>query len=247
MNNKIKGRNMYTAHILDIPTETQLKKPQSRLFKRLISCQPSFALYFKGSDKRKDVEQYIYDKYQHVYHAELNQYMPCLVSMESHKEVNSVMGLRVASNNPLFIEQYSKQAIEDVITEQCQILTSRDSIVEIGNLAAVRQGSSQLLMIIVVALLYHAGYKWAVFAATKDVRHIMDRLNFSTYKLCKAKPDMLNGSAEQWGNYYDTKPYLMAGDLRDSYKKLQNHRLYGLAIKYFNKNILEISDEFNLH
>lgn len=238
---------MYTDHTLNLPIENHVKKPQSRLFQRLISCQPSFALYFKGSSKRKEVEQYIHDKYQNTYHAELNQYMPCLLSMESGNSFNSTLGIRSAKNEVLFVEQYTQQAIEELMLAHCNISTNRDKIVEIGNLAAVKQGSSQLLLVIMVAFLYRSGYHWATASATDDVQKITDKLGFTTYKLCKANPDKLEGDAEQWGSYYETKPYVIVGDLRDSYKRLQQHRLFSLALSYFDKNITAISAEFNLH
>jgi hypothetical protein len=154
------------------------------------------------------------------------------------------MGFRPALAETLFVEQYISDSIEAVIAAQTQADVNRNTIVEIGNLAAVKQGSSQLLMIIIVALLYRQGYHWAVFSATEDVRKIMNKLGFTTYTLCPAKSEKIQSDVEQWGSYYHTQPYVMAGDLRDTYKKLQQHRLFNMALSYFDKNIVQLSQVF---
>lgn len=239
---------MYAAHTFDLPLNTVAtrgKKPQNRLFQRLISCQPSFALYFKDSAKRKDVEQYIHDKFQSVYGAELNQYMPSLLSMQINENFNSTLGIRSAAEEKLFVEQYCNQSIEQEIKDNCKVVVNRDKIIEIGNLTAIKPGTSLLLMIVLTAFLYRSGYHWATFVATDDVQKITQKLGFTTYKLCEAKSHCLQGDAKQWGNYYDTNPYLIAGDLREAYKQLQNHRLFSLALSYFDKNIARLSGEFD--
>ena len=212
---------MYAPHGLNIPTKAWLKTPKNRLFQHLVSSHPSFDLYLTGTAKRDEVEQHIYDKYKNIYHAKLNQYMPYLLTMKSHKEFNAVLGIRIAKEAVLFVEQYSDLPIEKLILKHCNIQTDREKIIEIGNLTAVKQGSSQLLFIIIVALLYHSGYHWATFAATEDVQKITDKLGFTTYKLHKAEPKQLEGEAEQWGSYYETKPI----SLHTTYKLIKIIRL----------------------
>ena len=229
---------------LNLPIRTQRKTVQKRVFQRLISCQPSFSLHMRHSAQRQEVEQYIHSKYQCAYHAELQHYMPYLLSMESCHNISSVMGFRPALAETLFVEQYISDSIETVIAAQTQADVNRNTIVEIGNLAAVKQGSSQLLMIIIVALLYQQGYHWSVFSATEDVRKIMNKLGFTTYTLCPAKSEKIHNDVKQWGSYYHTQPYVMVGDLRDTYKKLQQHRLFNMALKYFDKNIVQLSQVF---
>jgi len=239
---------MYAAFNLPSGTMTSSeKKPQNRLFQRLVSGKTSFSLYFKESAKRKDLEQYIHDKYQSAYDAELNHYMPCFLTMEGDSCINSTLGVRTAKRGKLFVEQYSAKPIDEEIQEHCNTEVSRDEIVEIGNLAALKPGSSQLLLVILVAFLHRSGYKWATFSATEDVQKITNKLGFTTYKLCEAKSRCLNGDAKDWGNYYDSKPYLIAGDVEHTYKKLQDHRLYGLVLSYFDENIKTLSKEFDKH
>jgi hypothetical protein len=96
----------------------------------------SFALVSAESEERHAVEQSITRKFERVYGAHLNQFLPRHLRLGVADELGAVAGMRPAGDSELFLEQYLGQPIEQAIARAFSAPVDRAQIVEIGNLAA---------------------------------------------------------------------------------------------------------------
>jgi hypothetical protein len=175
-----------------------------------------FELLTSGSAERNAIEAYIARKYLHTHKAKISSFMPLLLSMSQKGECHAVAGLRPGFNGPMFLENYLDGRVEQYMAALFRQPMSRNSVVEIGNLAATKKGSSIILFIVLASALEMAGYHWMIFTATPEVRKLINRLNVNPLELAEADPDRLGEKAADWGNYYDNKPKVMVCNIRES-------------------------------
>ena len=170
----------------NLRTENNRSKARSE---RLLLAHMPIQFDHTTSDNKHDVEQFVTDRFNHHYQAEVTRFLPYLLSTKKDDTFTAAMGFQPAGTvNPLFLEQYLTSSIEDEISRVTKQSVERSKIAEVGNLTSVHRGTSQLLFILSIAILHEVRFEWSVFTATKQVQQLLARLNLVTIKLCEADP-----------------------------------------------------------
>ena len=175
---------------------------------------PPFRLRHSESNGRALVEAYIGSRFQEVYGARLQHFMPWLLSYGNSNDMQSALGLRRAECAPLFLEQYLDLPVEAVLAEKAGVPVNRADVVEVGNLVATARGGSRLLFLMLAELCAAADLTWAIFTATPEVQHLLRKLTDNQLVLCRADGARLGAELAEWGTYYNTRPAVVAVNVR---------------------------------
>jgi hypothetical protein len=207
---------------------------------RLLRLLPEFSVHDTRSPQRVELETYVGQQFERAYAAQINAFLPQLISMRCQDRISAVAGVRHAADGELFAEQYIDDPIEKVTSRLSPVDVERGDIVEIGNLSGTHRGATLLFFVILSASLHQAGVKWTVFAATKQVEKTTRKLGFVSANLGAARADRLNADASQWGRYYDTQPTVVATDVAATVAKLRRSPLPAAVLAYFDTTICEL-------
>ncbi|TNE94027.1 thermostable hemolysin [Porticoccus sp.] len=218
-------------------TAVPVSEKPSRSLSQLLGPGPQLSLHGRQSADRQRVETYVARQFQSVYGASINEFMPLFLSLGCNEQLSAVTGIRPVEEQPLFLEHYLDQPIEQEVVRVFETPANRLSVVEIGNLAATHRGSSQLLFVLLAATLHRAGFRWITFTATPQVRKTINRLGFELRIIDEAKPERLEQNVlKQWGSYYHTNPLVVAGDLNHAMQIIGAKRtLGGILALYCNQ------------
>lgn len=170
----------------------------------LIVVQEGDALY-------KTACQFTKDRFQHCFGSELTQFYPIILTSWLKGELQAVVGVRTAVDGPLFLEQYLNSPVE-VLFEELSL--NRSQIVEIGGFAALDKMAAIPLMEKTANVLLEMGFVHAVCTANKPIRRCLSSINVPFEQLAMADSKMLQDSAENWGSYYASMPFVLAGDIQ---------------------------------
>jgi hypothetical protein len=157
--------------------------------------------------------------------------------------LQAVIGLREASTEHLFLEQYLDAPVEQTLAATCGRRVARHEIMELGNLASLRPGVCQLVYLVLAAALQRAGYRYAVFAGTAQVERIISKLHFSLRSIVAADPARLGSAADSWGTYYATAPHVLVVDLQESLPTLQQSVLASAVLDIYADQIDALAGE----
>jgi hypothetical protein len=187
------------------------------LLKR-INTRPAVVSIFPAFAKERDaVEDFIIDVYSKTYGAKIGVHYPVLMSVQDEAgKILAALGFRNAGKENLFLEQYLVHPVEHILD------TPRNSITEIGNLASAGGGASLFLFAALSAYLHDKKQSHAVVTGTKYIENRLRMLGLTPTQLAKADPSLLLKRGENWGSYYETDPYVMAGKVDRGYERLQN-------------------------
>ena len=174
------------------------------------------------SPRRAETEAFIQAVFARHYDARVNAFAPNLVRFEHAERTIAAAGWRCAGQEPLFLERYLDQPIEQAIAQQAGRTIARARIVEVGNLAAARTGSSLHVIVNLAREFERLGYEWVVFTATHELISIFNRLGLPLLALSKADPARLGDEAWQWGSYYEQHPVVVAGLIQIASTRLQS-------------------------
>lgn len=164
--------------------------------------------------RRAETEAFIAQVYRARYGAELAAFLPHLLAFRNEAgALRAAVGVRGGDEGPLFVEHYLDVPAEAAIACRVGRSVPRGALVEAGNFGAVRAGDARALIVHMTHWLHLAGYRWVLFAATRQLRNTFDRLHLATVELAPAQASRLAGDASDWGRYYDTQPRLMFGDI----------------------------------
>lgn len=189
---------------------------------RLLFPHKSLTLIDHQSAEYVPVQAFISARFNQTFGAEIQHFLPYFLASHMDDEIDSAIGFQPVQQHPLFLEQYLSRPIEKTLKLQ-GIHTHRSDIVEIGNLAASFNSGSPLLFILLAAVLHQANYQWVVFTATRQVRHLIARLQLNTLSLGAADPLLLIDKKQQWGSYYAHQPVVLAGHLPTAIDHLRQH------------------------
>ncbi len=167
-----------------------------------------------ASPRRPETEAFIRDVFARRYGATVNSFAPQLVLFEENGRPIAATGWRAADGQPLFLERYLDRPIEQVMAGLAGQPVERARIVEVGNLAADKAGSSIHIVMSLAADLHRLGFEWVVFTATRELIGIFARLGLPLLALAPADPARLGAEAADWGTYYETQPVVVAGRIR---------------------------------
>ena len=217
----------------------------SPMLRKLLRFNPQFSLHRSGSQDRATVENYIADVFAHAYGAQVGSYAPFLMSMSCAGSLSAAAGIRPAESDPLFLEQYLDNPIEQVLGNRYGHEVERAEIFELGNLAALRPGVCQLIYLIMAGVIERTHLNYAVFAANRQVLKGVNRLGFDTELLAPADPARLGDDAASWGSYYASEPQVMVIDLRTSMQHIRELPLPSILLKIYESQIAELANHFN--
>ena len=201
---------------------------------RLLSPGPGFSLHSVESDLRPLVESYIHDQFQRIHGARVRDFMPFLLTMDCNENLSAAAGIRPAAGQSLFLERYLQEGVESAIGRLFSGSVARRDIAEIGNLVATQRGSSQLLFLILTAVMHRSNFEWLVFTATPQVQKTINRLGFRLHVLGEASPSALDeASLKDWGSYYDCRPQVVAGNIPESVTLMENRRIFSGLLSHY--------------
>lgn len=201
---------------------------------------PRFGLQTFGSQERAAVEAYIQGRFSAVHDAQVNHFLPNIISLRCGGEYSAAVGLAPASTGALFAEQYLDAPIEQVISEKLNLQVPRDQIVEIGNLVSTWKGSSLLLFIVIGEVMERLGYHYVMFTGTREVKALLSRLRYSPMVLADADPSVLPDGGASWGSYYKNKPQVMFGDNRPAMAAARKNPMYRATVAAISRPIEKI-------
>jgi hypothetical protein len=175
------------------------------------------------SADRSRVENFIREVYLKHYSAHIEIKYPFLMSVRNTEgKILAATGFRCASQEPLFLEHYTGESIETVLSAVYKRSIGRPEIVEIGNLASSGSGGSVFLFAALSAYLNSRSSRFAAITGTDALRQRFVTLGLNPKILCPATEDALPPSERKcWGSYYDESPQVLAGSITDSVAHLQ--------------------------
>nr|WP_294840462.1 thermostable hemolysin [uncultured Methylotenera sp.] len=161
---------------------------------------------------RREVEQFIHDVFAHIYGANVQHFMPHLVSLRGeNNQLVAAFGMRKADAEPLFLERYLDAPIETVLSDHFNRAITRQQITEIGNLAVSNPRNAGVLIAHVIQHSLDNNVEWCVATAHHSLQNGLIKGGRDVYALQNADKSRLT-PAEQatWGRYYDHSPQVVA-------------------------------------
>lgn len=237
----MRAANANTAHIENVATH----RATSRII-RLLSPGPALTLHTEESFQRRQLEKYIADQFRKVHNAEIHEYLPYLLSLSCAGNITAAAGIRPARGQMLFLERYLPGSAEQMISNVDGRRVARWGVAEIGNLAATQRGFSQLLFLLLTAVLQKTRFEWVVFTATPVVQKTLNHLGVPLHTLGKADPLALNPrERSNWGGYYDCVPHVVAGHVATGMTALSERRRHAAALAMYGDRIEAVAAELN--
>lgn len=156
---------------------------------------------------REEAEAFAKKCYRDSYGAEIKTFChELLVLRASSGEIVSCVGINMAGESDLFLEQYLDTPVEQQIAAKLKRPVDRSKIAEIGTLATGHNGLCRLTMVGLAGLLKSRGIEHVAFTGIKSVRNALEHLGIPLHFLTTAKADRLKGGVGEWGSYYDAAP-----------------------------------------
>ncbi len=215
------GKIMFALQFSNNPQNAQLLFDAARI-RHLTSLTPSVIDITRCfMPERLRVETFIRDIYHAHYAADITVTYPALMSVRNADgEILAAVGFRLASEAPLFLEQYTRQPIEQVLKPLYRNHIARHEIVEIGNLASAGKGASIFLFGAIASYLLSHGIRYATVTGTEQLRKRFRLLGLEPHTICDADRGLLETAENNWGSYYATQPKVLAGSLDASMQQL---------------------------
>ncbi len=181
---------------------------------------PQLRVHAVDDPQRAEVEAYIRGIYARHYGAEVQGFAPVLVSLQDASGIVAAAGYRNADSGPLFLERYLHAPVESLLGNSTDGPALRKGVVEVGHLASDRSGEGRRLILLLGPHLASQGFQWVVSTLTAELRHLFVRIGVTPLALGIADPAALGDEAAHWGSYYDHRPVVLAGHLRQALQQL---------------------------
>lgn len=182
------------------------------------STEPFCSFVGPSHPSRTEVETFVAQRFANTHNAVVSNFMPTLITLrDSHRRIQSVVGLRSAASEPLFLEHYLDGPIEQVIARQPIAQTAapqRHEIVEVGNLASTNARTTRQLFRVLAAYMISQQHHWVVFTGCPALQRTLQKLQLPLWTLCHADPARLPATQQTWGSYYDDSPSVLVGEVR---------------------------------
>jgi hypothetical protein len=168
------------------------------------------------SPQRILVEEFVRQEFLAHFGARIRQFMPELLGLHGPDgSIRAAVGCRAAATEPLFLETYTREPIEQALAKLNGFFVPREEIVEIGSLACRSATAAVAIVRALVPYLLHAGFSWVVFTGADTVVNVFRHLQLVPRALCPADPLLLGAARHDWGSYYAHDPQVMAGRIAD--------------------------------
>lgn len=175
----------------------------------------SLDLLGTASPGRCALEAEIRECYAHHFGARVEEFMPWLLRVTRRDDgTRGVIGLRPASRERLYLEDYLARPVEEAIAGVTGHPVSRTAVVEIGQLAVESRQVVVPLFRELVPFLLQQGFGWVCFTATGPVRSLLARAGLGGCELAPATEACVAGRQDAWGDYYRHDPRVIVGDLQ---------------------------------
>lgn len=217
--------------------------PAPALLGSLGSLTSKLSLDTRNADTRQEVEGLIQKVFLQQHQAEIQYFLPQLLSLRCAGSLSAALGMQSAAQGPLFLEQYLAQPIEQLLSAQTGQTVKREQILEIGNLVSIRPGSSLLLMVALSELIANSRFRWVAFTATSEVQSLLTKLHYQPLLLAAATADKLQ-QPQSWGAYYQKQPKVMAGLALPAIESARNLQRYKLLQQVFAPQLEELQPIF---
>lgn len=206
----------HTCSVVSLSPLTSASRPAHRL---PVQWQPART----AGEDRAELEAFVRRVYAAAYGAQLRQLMPRLVGMRGiDGRLRAVLGLRAAADGPLFLEHYLSAPVEQLLAAANGKPVPRSRIMELGNLAAEHPGSARRMILHQALSLHRSDYGWVVFTITPALVNSFRRLGLELLCLGPARAGRLPEAVRaEWGNYYETRPMVYAGDIRRGLSRIR--------------------------
>lgn len=166
---------------------------------------------------RAELEAFVGAAFRRGHDATVSSFMPTLLSFRDRAgDLRGVVGLRGATPQPLYLEQYLEKPVETAITAATGHPVRREQVVEVGNLAGANCRAAMRMVALLPGYLLSRDYRWIVFTATSTVRGILEGFGAPLVELARADGARVAGSPDRWGRYYEKDPRVFAGYLPTS-------------------------------
>jgi hypothetical protein len=173
-----------------------------------------YTVHFSGRDDadRAEIEQFIAAIFFQACGAKVKAFLPTLMSLRDlDGKLIAACGIRNAGAERLFLENYTDQPIEKLLSEKVGSTVLRSDIVEVGNYSVAELGVSRMLLAAIVHQLHATSKQWAVFTAIQLVQNALFKQNIFPKVLCDADINHLPPEDRaDWGDYYAQNPKVMA-------------------------------------
>ncbi len=166
--------------------------------------------------RRAETEAFIGAVFQRRYGARVPSFSPELLRLEQDRRIVAAAGWRGGAQDALYLERYLDVPVESHIRHLAGHEVARERIAEVGNLAVTRTGLGVRMIFLMAQELHQRGYEWVVFTATSELIGIFTRMGMPPLALKLADPARLGGEARAWGRYYETRPIVVAGRIRQA-------------------------------
>lgn len=174
----------------------------------------SLDLLGASSPGRSALEAEVRDCYAHHFGARVEEFMPWLLRVTRREDgARGVIGLRPASREPLYLEDYLARPVEEDIAAIAGYPVPRSAVVEIGQLAVESREVVVPLFRELVPFLLQQGFGWVCFTATGPVRSLLAKAGLAGCELAPAREACVAGRQDAWGDYYRHDPRVIVGDL----------------------------------
>ena len=218
---------------ITLKTETgdnnELRYNANRL-KRFSALTPSLVSINRNlAPERRRVEKFISSVFHESYGARISQHYPTLMSIrDSSDKILGALGFRQAGEEKLFLENYIDQSIETEISRIYGSGIARDGIIEIGNMASQGDGAAIFLIPALMAYLQQQGFSHVAFTATSGLYEYFQKIGVDPKVVAPADQSRLVDGGRSWGNYYDSMPQIVVGNVNFAADRL--HRFLGVEI-----------------
>jgi len=163
---------------------------------------------------RGEAESFATICYRDSYGAEIKTFCrELLVLRTSSGEIVSCIGINMAGERALFLEQYLDTPVEQQIAARLKRPVDRAKIAEIGTLATQHKGLCRLTMVGLAGLLKSRGIEHVAFTGIKSVRNAVQHLGIPLHFLTSARADRLKEGVGEWGSYYDAAPEVVFSEV----------------------------------
>ena len=158
--------------------------------------------------------RFIRQQYWDAHKATLNSLMfTRFAILGADMSPSAVVGIKRFGAETTLVEKYLDQPIEYVIAELIGQRVQRQSIVEVGNLAAHSLLHSCRLIVFLLHWLSKTGTSHAVCTGTEAVRLALKRARVPFTTIGDADATRLGDDRYQWGSYYNNTPQVLMIDI----------------------------------
>lgn len=141
-----------------------------------------------------------------------------LLNVSQGDAARAALGYRRARDEALFLERYLDMPVEQCVSAALGRTVGRDSVIEVGNLAA----SDPFAMISLwgrAANDLGTECEIAVATLTAPLRAMFRRMGLSLHVLASAQVELADQPSD-WGRYYDADPMVCAGLVAEGQRKI---------------------------